>query len=338
MKEQDIQELKKLLAARKKIVLFPHKNPDGDALGSCLALYHFLIPQHEVKIISPNDSPDFLKWMPGIQNIHIFEKDDKSKLESFITHSDLIFIIDFNALHRLDELCETVKESSGLKVMIDHHEQPDTFDIMYSCPTASSTAEMVYKFLKKMEGEKAFSSEIATCLYTGIMTDTGAFRYPSTSAETHRVIAHLIELGADKAEIHGNVYDNNFISRLKLMGKALNNLVVLPEYNTSYSSLSLDELQSCNYKKGDTEGIVNYGLSLKGIILTAIFIEDKKAGIIKISFRSKGKFDVNQFARTYFDGGGHLNAAGGKSRLSLHETIENFKKIIIVYKEELNKN
>ncbi len=338
MNEQGIQELKKLLAARKKIALFPHKNPDGDALGSCLALYHFLIPQHEVKIISPNDFPDFLKWMPNSQDIHIFEKEDKTKLKSFIVHSDLIFIIDFNALHRLDELGEIVKKSSGLKIMIDHHEQPDTFDIMYSCPTISSTAEMAYNFLEKMGGKKAFSSKIATCLYTGIMTDTGAFRYPSTSAETHRVIAHLIELGADKAEIHGNVYDNNSISRLKLMGKALNNLVILPKYNTSYSSLSLDELQKCNYKKGDTEGIVNYGLALKGIIFTAIFIEDKKAGIIKISFRSKGKFDVNQFARTYFEGGGHLNAAGGKSRLSLHETVENFKKIIIVYKNELNKN
>lgn len=335
MKELNIEKLESLLATPKKITILPHKNPDGDALGSCLALYAFLKEKHNVKVISPNDYPSFLKWLPYHETIEIFDEGYKGDKRRFIQSSDVIFIVDFNALHRIDELGSIVAEASGLKIMIDHHEQPEEFDMMYSDPSMPATAEMMYNLLKKLN-EKNINKDIATCLYTGIMTDTGSFRFPSTSATTHRVIADLIELGADKAEIHGNVYDSNTISRFKLIGKALNNLTVLEDVKVSYITLSSKELQECHYRKGDTEGIVNYGLALNGIIFTAIFIEDAEKGIIKISLRSKGSFDVNQFARNHFEGGGHINAAGGRSEASLEETVNRFKEILPAYQEELN--
>ncbi|MFV0531170.1 MAG: DHH family phosphoesterase [Flavobacteriales bacterium] len=335
MKELNIEKLQTLLATRKRITILPHKNPDGDALGSSLALYASLKDQHDVKIIAPNDFPQFLKWLPYNEVIEIFEESYKGDMRRFIQNSDLIFILDFNALHRIDELGDIVQDAQGLKIMIDHHEQPEEFDMMYSDPSMSATAEMMYYFLEKLVGKQSFNKAIATCLYTGIMTDTGSFRYPSTSANTHRVIADLIELGADKTQIHGNVYDSNSISRFKLIGKALQNLVVFEDLKTSYITLSSKELQECNFKKGDTEGIVNYGLALKGIVFTAIFIEDKE--MIKISLRSKGNFDVNQFSRKHFNGGGHVNAAGGKSEDSLDNTVANFRKILPQYKEYLLK-
>ncbi|APD08222.1 hypothetical protein UJ101_02724 [Flavobacteriaceae bacterium UJ101] len=335
MKELDIEKLQTILATKKKITLLPHKNPDGDALGSCLALYTYLKEKHDVKVISPNDYPQFLKWLPHHEQIEIFEGGYKGDMRRFIQNSDLIFILDFNALHRIDELGNIVENSKGLKVMIDHHEQPEEFDIMYSDPSMPATAEMMYYFIEKLAGKESFNKDIATCLYTGIMTDTGSFRYPSTSSNTHRVIANLIELGAEKTEIHGNIYDSNTISRFKLIGKALQNLVVLNDLRTSYITLSSKELQECNYKKGDTEGIVNYGLALSGIVFTAIFIEDREKGIIKISLRSKGDFDVNQFSRNHFDGGGHINAAGGRSELSLDETVAKFNQIIPEYQAQL---
>ncbi|MFV0237608.1 MAG: DHH family phosphoesterase, partial [Flavobacteriales bacterium] len=305
------------------------------ALGSCLALYIFLKDQHDVKIISPNDYPQFLKWLPYHEKIELFEEGYKGNMRRFIQNSDIIFILDFNALHRIDELGDIVKNSNGLKVMIDHHEQPETFDIMYSDPSMPATAEMMYYFLKKLTSKSFFNKEIATCLYTGIMTDTGSFRYPSTSANTHRVIANLLELGVEKTKIHGNVYDTNTLSRFKLIGKALQNLVVLNDLKTSYITLSSKELQEYGYKRGDTEGIVNYGLALNEIVFTVIFIEDVEKGIVKISLRSKGDFDVNQFSRNHFGGGGHINAAGGKSELSLIETVSQFNTIIPKYKERL---
>ncbi len=337
MKGLDIKKLQNILATKKKITILPHKNPDGDALGSCLALYTLLKKQHEVKIISPNDYPQFLKWLPNNEVVEIFEGGYKGDMRRFIQNSDLIFIIDFNALHRIEELGSIVKTSEGIKIMIDHHEEPEAFDMMYSDPTMPATAEMMYYFLEKLSGKQSFNEEIATCLYTGIMTDTGSFRYSSTSANTHRVIADLIELGADKAQIHGNVYDSNTISRFKLIGKALQNMVVIQDLKTSYITLSSRELQECNFKKGDTEGIVNYGLALRGIIFTVIFIENKEKGIIKISLRSKGNFDVNQFSRKHFNGGGHINAAGGRSESSLYDTVSDFRKILPQYEESLLK-
>ncbi len=228
-------------------------------------------------------------------------------------------------------------ESKAIKIMIDHHQAPDDYaTYVFSDVSMSSTSEMVYHFINFLDDSELIDRDIATCLYTGIMTDTGSFRFPSTSSKTHEIIAHLIEKGASNSEIHNNVFDTNSYKSLQLLGCALTNLKVVPELRTAYITLSQEELNRYDYKKGDTEGIVNYGLSLENIVLAAIFIEDKQEGIIKISLRSKGDFSVNDMARAHFNGGGHINAAGGKSYLSLNDTVEKFISILPSYKKALN--
>lgn len=337
MSENEIKTLKQLLSATKKIVIVPHRNPDGDAYGSCLALYHYLVNLgHAVTVISPNEAPDFLMWLPNANNIVVFESEIKKATE-IVNVAELVFTLDFNALHRVGhEMQQALEKVTVPFVMIDHHEQPDAYaKYMYSEPAMSSTCEMVYHFLAKLDALNAINKEIATCLYTGILTDTGSFKYPSTTATTLTIAASLMDKGIDHTRIHNNIYDTNSYNRLQLLGTALKNLRTLDDCKTAYITLSQEEMGRHHFKKGDTEGFVNYGLSLNGIVLAVIFIEDRKQGIIKISFRSKGKFSVNQFARKHFNGGGHDNAAGGKSEQNLKETVARFLKIIPAYKEEL---
>lgn len=337
MKKQDIASIKQLLSTKKKIVIVPHKNPDGDAIGSTLGLYHYLIKSdHKVNVLVPNDYPSFLKWIPG--NETILKYDYQSGVcDALIKDADIIFTLDFNAFHRTGDMESVLTESNGLKIMIDHHQAPDDYaTYMYSDVSMSSTCEMVYHFIDMLGNADAVDSNIATCLYVGIMTDTGSFRFPSTTNTTHNIVAKLIERGANNSDIHNNVYDTNSYERLQLLGCALSNLKVIPELRTAYITLSQNELQKYNYKKGDTEGVVNYGLSLDGIVLAAIFIEDRNEGIIKISLRSKGNFSVNEMSRAHFGGGGHTNAAGGKSYLSLEKTVEKFISILPTYNKALN--
>jgi len=337
MNNKDIAHIKELLSTPKKIAIVSHRNPDGDAYGSSLAMYHYLSrTKHDVSVVSPNDCPDFLKWLPGEDKIVVFEN-NPSKGSQLLKQAEIIFTLDFNALHRVGKAMEEVLESvSAMYIMIDHHKQPDDYaTYMYSDATISSTSQMIYHFFKKMDALHTIDKMIATCLYTGIVTDTGSFKYTSTTSITHRIIANLIDIGIDHTKIHINLYDTNSLNRLQLLGKALRNLKMLEEYKTAYISLSQREMNSFNFKKGDTEGFVNYGLSLKGVVFAAIFIEDQKQGIIKMSFRSKGKFSVNEFSRNHFDGGGHINAAGGRSELSLKETITKFLKILPTYANEL---
>jgi phosphoesterase RecJ-like protein len=337
MIEQSILEITSDLSKANNIVIVPHKGPDGDAIGSSLGLYHFLKGKgHHVSVIAPNDYPDFLKWLPGQEDILIYEK-DYMICRPLITNADIIFTLDFNDLHRSGDMQEPLSEANATFIMIDHHPEPAEYaDHTYSDTTMSSTCQMVYQFIKKLRSVKSITPEIATCLYTGIMTDTGSFRFRSTSSETHRVIADLIDKGADNASIHQQIYDTSSESRLKLLGTALQNLRVNKELKTAYITLSQEELDKNNFKKGDTEGFVNYGLSLEGIIFAAIFIEHKVDGIIKISFRSIGDFNVNEFARAHFQGGGHVNAAGGKSDVSLENTIVKFNTVLPEYKEKLS--
>jgi phosphoesterase RecJ-like protein len=214
-------------------------------------------------------------------------------------------------------------------VMIDHHQLPDTYaTYTYSDTAFGSTCEMIYNFIGFLNQKALIDKTIATCLYTGILTDSGGFRFPKTTGTTHRIAAEFIDLGIDNSEIPNLLFDNNSYDRLQLLGRALQNMKVIPELKTSYISLSQNELDEFNYVKGDTEGIVNYGLTIKGIVFAAIFIEHKEENIVKISFRSQGNFDVNQFARNHFNGGGHINAAGGKSYDSLEKTIEKFESIL----------
>lgn len=330
MNEQDIEAIKVLLASPKKIVIIPHRNQDGDSMGSTLGLYHFLIQlQHEVTVISPNEFADYLKWMPAADKVLLFEENHEV-CEPKLNEADIIFTLDFNAFHRTGEFMGSFLEKLDKTfIMIDHHQLPDDYaKYMYSDTKMSSACEMVYHFITQLGQENLINATVGTCLYTGLVTDTGSFRFSSTTSTTLRVAASLVDKGVNSAQIHNNLFDTSSYNRLQLLGKALQNMKLMPEYKTSYITLTQEELDSHHYQKGDTEGFVNYGLSIDGIDFTAIFIENKSEGIIKISFRSQGDFDVNQFARDHFNGGGHINAAGGKSTVNIEETVAKFIKIV----------
>ncbi len=337
MKMQNFTALQSFLSSPKNIVVIGHKNPDGDAVGSCLALHHYFVKKgHNSTVVMPNDFPDFLKWLPESEKIYRFDGQNHQSLRS-IKNSDIIFLLDFNALHRLgDDMSGKLANYSNDFAMIDHHQQPDTIaKYLYSDTSICSTAQMVYHFIEMMGDIDLIDEIIATCIYTGIMTDTGSFRFRSTTSTTHKVVADLIDKGAQNDRIHNNVYDSNSYNRLLLLGQALSNLKILTEYKTAFITLSKEDKDRFHYVKGDTEGVVNYALSVQGVVFAAIFIEDKEQGIVKISFRSKGSFSVNQFARNHFSGGGHDNAAGGKSTVSLEDTIKEFEALLPKYKQEL---
>ena len=325
----DIQAIQLLLSTPKKIAIIPHRGPDGDAMGSTLALYHFFLKNnHNPTVVSPNDFPDFLAWMPGSETVKIYEK-DKENCTKILEEAELIFTLDFNALHRVGEMETVLEKLTAPFIMIDHHQKPDDYaTYTYSDVAFGSTCEMIYNFISFLDKKQDLDKTIATCIYTGILTDSGSFRFPKTTGTTHRIIAELIDLGVENTVIPTLLFDNSSYSRLQLLGRALQNMKVMMDHKTSYTSLTQDELNSFDYIKGDTEGIVNYGLSIKGIVFAAIFIENKEEGIIKISFRSQGSFDVNQFARDHFQGGGHSNAAGGKSEVSMEETLHKFEGLV----------
>ncbi len=336
----DFEQIKQLLDSPKSIGIIAHRNADGDAIGSSLAMYHYLkAKNHEVQIIVPDAFPDFLKWMPGSEHIIQYDRNPR-KVKKIITGFDIVFLMDFNELSRTGKKLEKVLSGyQGIFVMIDHHEQPsDVARYLFSNPSVCATAQMVYHFLEHLGETHLITPEIATCLYAGIMTDTGSFRFSNTKAETFRIAADLIDAGADNARIYSNVYDVNSHERLLLLAKALQNMVVLPDYRTAYISITEQDKEGLELKKGDTEGFVNYALSLKGIVFGVIFIEDPEQGIIKISFRSKGRFSVNRFARKHFNGGGHNNAAGGRSETSMDKTIEKFRSLLPEYQSELQES
>ncbi len=275
--------------------------------------------------------------MPGADAILNFEREN-TESKNFLSESDVIFTLDFNHLGRVGQLTEILENSKATFVMVDHHQQPSDYaKIMYSDVSMSSTCEMVYNLISYLGDVDTIDSQIANCLYTGIMTDTGSFKFKATTSDTHRVIADLMDKGAENTEIHHRIYDTNSPSRLHLLGCALKNMVILEEFSTAYITLSQEELDRYNYEKGDTEGFVNYGLTLDGINFAVIFIENKEEGILKISFRSVGDFSVNDFARNHFEGGGHTNAAGGKSDRNIPDTITYFKSLLPKYKKELSK-
>lgn len=330
------EELTQFLEKPRNIVIIGHKNPDGDAIGSTLGLKHYLDKKgHNCSVLVPNEYPDFLHWLPGSETTYRFDWQNNQSQKA-ISNSDIIFLMDFNALHRVgDDMQKTLEKYQNDFVLIDHHQQPDEFKYMFSDTEICSTSQMVYQFIEMNHDLDLIDAPIATCLYTGIMTDTGSFRFRSTTSKTHRIIADLIDKGAENDRIHNNVYDANTCNRLLLLGQALSNLKVLENYKTAFITLTNEEKNRYDYQKGDSEGIVNYALSLKGIIFAAIFIEDIEQNLIKISFRSKGSFSVNQFARNHFEGGGHVNAAGGKSTISLDETISKFISLLPNYASQL---
>lgn len=319
-------EINQLLVPENKIVILTHYNPDGDAIGSSLGLKHYLKTKGlEAKVIVPNDFPKFLKWLPEAKKIIIADYKRK-KAREMIKEADVLFILDFNASHRAGNLVAPwIDCARGIKILIDHHQQPDDFDFVYSDTNIPATSQMVYHFIEAMEDEDKVTVDMSETLYCGIMTDTGGFRFRSTSAVTHRIIANLIECGANPAKITSNTWDTNTVSRLKLLSLILSRIEIVKDGKVAILYLTREELKNYGFEKGDTEGFVNYGLSIAGTRISAFFMEDLYEDFIKISFRSKDDVDVNQFARKYFNGGGHINAAGGKYLKSMKETIEDFK-------------
>ena len=332
MIQNQLEQLKQWLDKPSTVVIIPHKNPDGDAMGSCLA-WQGMLQQlgHSTTVIAPNDYPTFLHWLPGHDSVMIYEN-NQEVADKLIAAADMVFTLDFNTLKRIDHMGVRVAESSAKKIMIDHHQEPDDYaDIMFSNPAIGSTCEFVFQIIEGLGLVQNINKDIASSLYTGIVTDTGSFRFPSVTAATHRAVATLIDAGANHSQIHEKMKDNGRPDRLKLLGIALNNMIFIIKYRTAYITLSQDELDACNYQKGDTEGFVNYGLSVAGIEMAVLMTESKKENMIKISFRSKGDLAVNLFAKTYFEGGGHINAAGGKSNKSLQETEAYFLKSLATF-------
>lgn len=324
MRKDSFLKFKNLLKSKENIVIVTHWSPDGDAIGSSLALFHFLTQLHKkVKVIIPNSFPEFLEWMPGTKQILNFQENEE-KASKLLFKADLIFTLDFNSYKRLEKLGEILEKTSAPKVLIDHHQQPDNYATYYFHDVAAcSTCELIYEFIIGLGQKKLLNHKIAACIYTGLMTDTGSFRYPSVNSRTHVIISELLKTGISPSEIHSQVYDNYSVHRLKLLGYALSEKMKLVEgYPVAYFCLTEQELKKFNYQKGDTEGLVNYPFAIKGIKVCALFNESD--GYVKISFRSKGKIDVNKFARAHFNGGGHVNAAGGKSKESLVRTEAKF--------------
>ncbi|MBL7901385.1 MAG: bifunctional oligoribonuclease/PAP phosphatase NrnA [Bacteroidia bacterium] len=317
-------KFKQLLKKTGKIVIVTHWNPDGDAIGSSLALYHYLKKTGKsVEFIVPNSFPEFLNWMPGTGKIVNFETQENKALK-LLAKAELIFTLDFNAFKRLEKLGEVLASTPAKKVLIDHHRQPENYaDYFFHDIHASSTCELVYELIVGLKGKDLIDKKIAACLYTGLMTDTGSFKFSSVNTKTHQILAELLKTGIQPQAIHSAVYDNYSAHRLRLFGYALSEkLRLVKDYPVAYFCLKAEELKRFEFQKGDTEGLVNYPFMIKGIEVCALFSESE--GMIKISFRSKGKVDVNTFARTYFNGGGHLNAAGGKSKESLEATEQKF--------------
>ena len=333
---KNITEFKDFLEAPRKAVILTHFKPDADALGSSLGLCHYLKKKgHQPVVITPSDYPDFISWMPGNSDVVVNTRDKLEKIKQLIRDSDVIFCLDFSCLDRIHELGEMVRESKGKKVLIDHHLEPERFaDFEQWDGAAASTAELVYKTIDEIGDSALIDTDIANCLYAGIMTDTGSFRHSNTSYQVFRVASELVKRGANPYLVSKLVYDTNTIERLRLMGYVLSEkLKVLPEYSTAYIVLSADELKRFGSQTGDTEGLVNYGLSIRGIKLS-VLISDRKDSI-KLSLRSLGDFSVNELARSHFSGGGHRNAAGGQSSLSLEQTVKKFLDVLPMYKDQL---
>ncbi|WP_018615568.1 DHH family phosphoesterase [Segetibacter koreensis] len=336
---QSIKAFYPQLTVPKKVVITTHQKPDGDAMGSSLALYHFLTDLgHSVTVISPTNWAGFLKWMPGANMVVDFDF-SKEVATKLLQESELLFCLDFNILHRTKNMEAVLADLSCTKVLIDHHEQPqeDYFTYGVSNTAKSSTCEMVFDFIVESGFGEKINATIAECLYTGVMTDTGSFRFPSTTANVHRMVARLKDTGFNHTLAHENIYDSFLENRIRFIGYCLlNRMEVLYEYNTAIMSISKNDLLRFYIKTGDTEGLVNQLLTIQGIRLGALVIDRDEER--KWSFRSKGDFDVNTFARTHFEGGGHFNAAGGRSSDSLDATVWKFKKVIKQYAEQLQQS
>ncbi|MEO8768995.1 MAG: DHH family phosphoesterase [Ferruginibacter sp.] len=334
---QSIDNIYTKLTEKRKIVITMHQKPDADAMGSTLGLYHFLVQfGHDAVVISPTNWASFLNWMPGCKNVLDYERDTE-KANSILDNADWIFCLDFNVLGRTKRMADKLAAIKGERILIDHHQEPQTevFSYGISDTGKSSTAEMVFDFIIASGHAEKINQDLAQCIYAGVMTDTGSFRFPSTSASVHRMIAELKDRGLEHSAVHEALFDNFSETRFRFIGNVLlNRMEVFYEYNTALIAVPAQDILKYDIKTGDTEGLVNYPLSIEGIKLAAIIIDRGEER--KCSFRSKGNFDVNTFARKYFGGGGHFNAAGGQSKEPLETVIEDFKKAMKENRDQLS--
>lgn len=334
---EKLAEIKLLLASPKKIVITTHHKPDGDAIGSSLGLWHYLKAKgHEVQVITPTDYAHFLEWLPGNEEVIIFEQ-NPTKATPLVEAAELIFCLDFNQLQRMNKMGELIAGLETPKVMIDHHLDPDDFaDFILSDTSASSTAQLIYQFIDMLGETDMINLEGATNLYIGIMTDTGSFRYPNTTAEVHRITAALLDKGVQNTEAHELIFDSFSENRMRFFGYCITEkLQVIPEYSVALISVTAEELKRFHVKTGDSEGLVNFPLAIEGIVFAALIID--RTQLVKLSLRSKGDFPVNQICKKHFKGGGHKNAAGGSSTESLEATVKKFIEILPEYSQYLPK-
>jgi bifunctional oligoribonuclease and PAP phosphatase NrnA len=332
---EKINRLNDCLQSAGQIVITAHKSPDGDSVGSSLALYHYLIQEHDnVIICHPDKAPDFLHWMKGYDQIQTWEE-NREEVTRAMNDADVIFCLDYNAPGRIGQMDPLLGRAKATKVMIDHHRDPvsEFVDIMFSDPAICSTAQLIFELINARSDLFKLNDAISEAIYTGLITDTGSFRFSSVTPRTHEIAAYLIDKGLHHSRVHELIFDNNTENRIRLTSYAmLEKLVVKDEYKTAYVSLTLDEQARFSAKKGDTEGLVNKALALQGVQMAVFFKEAD--GLIKISFRSSGTIPVNDIARNHFGGGGHKNASGGKHVGSITEAIEKFVTILPKFVEE----
>lgn len=318
---ETIQSFTETLESAENIVIVNHRKPDGDAMGSCLALYHYLLKKYHINVtlITPTDYPEFLWWLPGNNKVLNFETNDK-KATSLINKADLVFCVDFNKPHRAEKLGELILASKASRVLVDHHPEPEqVFNFYFHDVEATSSSEIVYDLIKKLGDENYIDKEVATCIYTGLMTDTDNFRVPTTTSKSHIIAADLMDRGIDNAAIYSNVYEAYSLNRLRFFGYCLNEKMdYLTDLKTGIIAIEKEDIYKYNIKTGDTEELVNYPLKIKGTKLAVLIAQ--RPNEVKLSFRSKGNLDVNELAKLYFNGGGHKNASGGSSEVSVQET------------------
>lgn len=336
--ESSISSLTKLLAEKSEVLITTHYNPDGDAIGSSLALFHYLTSQGiNSKVLIPNELPTFLHWLPGNNDVVIYSE-NQNEGNALLASADLIFCMDYNAMSRVKLFSEQLKLSKAFKVLIDHHIKPESeFDLSFSTIDVSSTSELLYQIIASTNFDFEITKEMAECFFVGIMTDTGSFSFACNRPETFEIAAKLIKTGIDVERVHRMVYDTYSESRMRLLGHCLGtNMIVLPEYATAYIWLTKEDLDHYNYQQGDTEGFVNYALSIQNVAVAALFTE--RGDRIRVSLRSKGEFSVNEFARAHFNGGGHRNAAGGDIFMTMTETLTWFESLLPRYNTEIRKS
>ncbi|PQA58319.1 DHH family phosphoesterase [Siphonobacter curvatus] len=332
-----LEALKRLVETPQRVVITTHYNPDADALGSSLGWAGYLRKKgHTVRVITPSEAPRFLAWMPGNEDVIEFSQRTVALAAQTVAAADVIFCLDFNALARLHDLEAIIRNSPLPKVMIDHHHHPEDFaSIVISEPTAAATAQLIYQLINELGGKELLDVAIGECLYAGLMTDTGSFRHPSTNPAVHRMAAELIELGVNTNRIHRLIFDNNSLGRMQFLGYVLSQkLNVLPAYRAAYVALTAEELKRFNSQTGDTEGVVNYILSIENVVMAVLLIERDRE--VKLSFRSVGDVAVNEFARKHFNGGGHRNAAGGRTQESLDEAVTRLISLLPEIKDQLD--